>query len=567
MSRRSCYLFLSLFIAGCANQAPPGGGPEDKTAPKILWTIPKQDSVRVGRRTEIQIAFSEAMNQAATEKAIYISPYSPPSFSWKKNILTMTLKDSLEADRTCVITVGTDSKDRHSNPLVQSYSFAFSTGGQIDQGTISGRVVSEYTKRISIWSYRTGNQRKLQADSMICRKRADYITQVGEGGRYQLSYLAQGVYRVFAVVDQDEDFLYTPTVDIIGIASKDIVLSSESMSSSHVDFMLFQEDTSRSVIQSLSPLGTGIVSLRLNHPLRGNTYFEGHGNADSVRSHIRISDSLGVAVPIRDAYVNTNDLSEIRILVDSQNANMNYTLEIFNVVDQKGDTLRSDKFSFHFDAEHVPKTHVELTAPPVKTDPVLPNDVFSFRLDNGVRRNLFEKYFLMTDSASRPVRGVFRWQNSSAVTFYPAALFGDRMAYQIALRTDSIMDWSGQTVSDTAMRWHFTSFKTDSLGTVSGIITDEDSSRSGAFVLTCHSLNQASREYKTEIAKPGRFVINYVIPGKYDLIAYRDEDGNGKYSNGRVIPITFSERFTSYSDTVAVRPNWETSGIVIHFKK
>ncbi len=562
------WLFAAQIFFGCANQAPPGGGPEDKTPPKILWTVPASDSVRVARKTQIQIAFSEAMNQSGTEKAVYISPYSPSKFSWEKNVLTVVPGDSLEEDRTCVVTIGTDAKDIHNNPLAQSYSFAFSTGSKIDRGTIAGRVISEKIKRISIWSYRLGPQGKTAIDSLVYLKRADYITQVGDGGKYQLSYLAGGSYRVFAVADQDENFSYTPSIDFIGIASKDMELSSQNVSVTNIDFMMFQEEASRFTLQFITSVGEQTLSLRLTRPLHSRLYFENHAVRESLKDRLKISDSAsGAAVALRDVYANTNDLSEIRILADGIIAYRTYVLEAFGLVDHTGDTLRSEKLSFNFTPGDVLPTHGKLVVPQAISDPVLPDEFFAFYFDNGIQRALFEKSFSMTDSSSKRVNGKFTWRNSGYVEFHPAGLLANVMSYRISLNTDSILDWSGRAVSDTVTGWNFKSFKIDSLGTVSGQITDEDSARSGAFILTCLHSARTSRDYSAEIPKAGNFRISHLIPGKYNLIAFRDEDGNGIFSYGRVSPITFSERFTGYADTVIVRPNWETSGVTLRFRK
>ncbi|MBL7994258.1 Ig-like domain-containing protein [bacterium] len=565
---RIAILTILLFAWGCASMQPPGGGPEDKEAPEVIWTIPTNDSVRVSRKVDIFVAFSEKMNHETIENAVYLSPHPAGEIklSWKKNVMKIELEDSLESNKTFVVTLGTDGKDIHANALQQAYSFAFSTGDSIDRGSINGRVIAENTKGISIWSYRLGGQ--ANEDSLVYIRRADYITQVGAGGKYKLSYLSPGKYRVYAIADLDADYLYTPSSDYIGLTFKDVTVEPGKLDATGNDFMMFQEDTAKFALQAVVPVDRSQVVVGFSKPLMAELYVENGRRSDGLKKHFTMTDSSsGTEIPIRDIYLNPVKLNEIRILTEPRNVQQRHSLSVRSLFSQTGEEIVSDDMSFGGgdDSSNI-KIETEMFRPQTKDGTVLANDVFGFRFSNGVHRGSFEKYFHMRDSLGNRVNGLFTWAHSAQVEFQPSVLLQSRMAYTIDIIADSVMDWSGKVVGDTVIKYFVNTFKTDSLGYVSGIVADEDTAKPGTYHITCRNLNRSMRDHSVRIDKTGVFNLNYLVPGRYSIVAFKDEDGNGIYSHGRVSPIIFSERFTSYADTVIVRPNWETSNILLRFK-
>lgn len=566
---RIIILIVILILWGCASMQPPGGGPEDKESPTVIWSVPTMDSVRVPRKVDILVAFSEKMNHESVENAVYLSPFPAGEikYSWKKNILKIELRDSLETDKTFVVTLGTDGKDSHGNPLLQAHSFAFSTGDSIDRGSISGRVVTENTKGISIWSYRLDETKN--ADSLIYTKRADYITQVGAGGQYQLSYLSPGKYRIFAIADLDADYRYSPSSDFIGLTFKDVVLKPSKLGSVDIDFMIFQEDTAAFRLESVAAVDPRLLVTFFSKPLHSLSYFENTATPEPLWPHFKMIDSLtGAEIPFREVYLNPSNLREVRIFCELINDPGRYKLFVNDLVSQNGERIVSDSLAFDIgsDTSHI-KIEIELVKPTVKDGSILQNESLEFRFSAGIGRNSFERNFQMRDSTGQSVIGEFVWTNSAQVEFRPHKLLASQMDYKITIPPDSVHDAYGRAVGDTTVRYFLRSFKADSLGFVSGMVMDDDELKTGPYYITCRNLNRNLRDHSVWIETSGSFTLNHLIPGKYSVVAFRDDDRNGLFSYGRVSPITFSEKFTSYADTVTVRPNWETSNVILRFRK
>jgi hypothetical protein len=75
---------------------------------------------------------------------------------------------------TFVVTVGTAVQDGRNNKLASSFSLAFSTGKVLDEGEMSGRVISTSSAAgLDVWAYRCDGI----SDPDPSEQEPDYIVQ------------------------------------------------------------------------------------------------------------------------------------------------------------------------------------------------------------------------------------------------------------------------------------------------------------------------------------------------------------------------------------------------------
>lgn len=554
----------------CASIAPPGGGPEDKTPPVVVSHTPVRDSVRVGRSSVIVVEFSEPMNRESLERSIFISPppVESPILSWDGRVLSIRLVDSLPKDRTCVVTIGTSATDVHQNGLSRALSFAFSTGDSIDQGRISGRVVSEATSAVAVLAYRLNGV--ADPDSEIHRRKADYVTQTDRMGRYELPYLADGTYRVYGLVDLDDDGRYSVGIDGIGLPFKDVILTDMLRTATRVDMQIGVEDKAAFDVTDVVPMNLNTISAVFNRAVLRPMFTEGHARFSDPGTHLFLTDSAsGDTLTVRDWFINTQNWTDLRLLVDRLDTGRTYWLDVRDILSEHGDTLKAARVRLQaVQGMDTGRVSSEWILPEGGTaENIMPDDPLEFRFDKGLNRSSFEKHFVVTDTSRDTVAGTFRWWHSGYVTFVPVRMYKSLMDYTVRLQGDSIRDWEDMSLSDSATVIRFRTFKADSLGAVMGRLEDADANAHGPFVVTCRSLTEGGRGYRRDVAGPGPFEFKHVIPGKYVVAVFRDEDMNGTYSHGRTVPVVFGEPFAAFADTVTVRPNWETSNVVIRFTR
>ncbi|MCP4705010.1 MAG: Ig-like domain-containing protein, partial [candidate division Zixibacteria bacterium] len=208
ISRLTFRLFPVILISiitlllSCAEVSGPPGGPRDETAPTISSTMPISGMVNVPVGNQITITFSERITTKDVEEAIFITPRpdGEVKYSWKKTSLLITLPNYFKSNTTYVISIGTEMKDLRGNKLEESFSFAFSTGETIAEGSIKGLVIQDDkpTAGITIGLYDYSLLDSiLVSDSLY----PPYLTQSGKDGEFEFNYLPDGKYFVLAFGD------------------------------------------------------------------------------------------------------------------------------------------------------------------------------------------------------------------------------------------------------------------------------------------------------------------------------------------------------------------------------
>src|SRR5690554_5140142 len=102
-------LISILFLAGCANQLPPGGGEVDRTPPEIVEIFPQDQTVNYADNS-FKIKFSEYVNKRSVQESVFISPNieGEIEYDWSGTSVEIVLPDSLLENTTYTITIGTD---------------------------------------------------------------------------------------------------------------------------------------------------------------------------------------------------------------------------------------------------------------------------------------------------------------------------------------------------------------------------------------------------------------------------------------------------------------------------
>ena len=250
-------------MAGCAGQAPPGGGPVDHTPPAIVRTVPDSNATRV-EENSIELEFSEYVDRRSVEESIFISPYvGNLEFDWGTTDVKVNLSQKLKKNTTYVVNIGTDVKDvRAGNRMAASHSLAFSTGDSIDQGFISGRVFDAKPEGLMVFAYVLANY---NADTLDpARVKPDYITQTGQNGLFTLSNIAFGRYRIIAVRDEYKNLLYDRQIDEYGMTVGDTAVTYQQPRITSIWFRLSQEDTTKPFITSAQALNDRHVQVRFS---------------------------------------------------------------------------------------------------------------------------------------------------------------------------------------------------------------------------------------------------------------------------------------------------------------
>lgn len=190
-----------IVMQGCANIIPPTGGPRDSLAPVLISATPK-DSMLNFTGKKIVLVFDEyvELDQKLQENLVVSpNPEATPMIDSKLKTVTINLKDSLLPNTTYSINFGSSIKDVNEGNFYKNFTYVFSTGNELSNGTFSGRVLIAETglpdSTLIVVLQRSAS------DTAVVKNKPAYYTKLDGSGRFQFKYLPNETFHVFVVPD------------------------------------------------------------------------------------------------------------------------------------------------------------------------------------------------------------------------------------------------------------------------------------------------------------------------------------------------------------------------------
>ncbi len=554
------YLISTILIVTCANQGFPPGGPEDREPPAIMAEklIPLAGAIRVPRDIRPQIEFNETVDRQTVEDGFFISPYPAGGyeFRWSGRQLKIIFPGNLDSNRTYVLTFGTDVRDLRRNRMIESFTFAFATGDSLDKGRISGRVGgSASTEGVQIWAYPLAGYPNPEPQ----KNEASYITQCNEDGTFLLSYLKLGPYRLFAIIDKEVDRVYNPEVDQIGICTKDAFLSPQKLTEIECNFQLTMQDTTRPGLFRIYNTDNRHVSVRFDESIMKI-------DPDSMQRILiqQIKDGAPVdTLSIILMYQNAQNLSRIELITEPQVANANYLLIARDFFDLWQNLLEPKYRTIDFVGSAAPDTfrpQLVSLEPPDSSKLVALDQKFEFLFSEALIESTFYQHIKIVDSLGNALKGEMLTIAPNHFKFMPREILASEMRYRILVQADSVKDFFQNAMRDSAISYMFTTLNADTLGEITGILTDELPDDLGNIFMKAVPAEQKGKTYEIIVKNPGPYRFKGVFPGNYLISGFRDRDQNETYSYGQLNPWIPAERFFQYADTISVRARWPNEG-------
>lgn len=209
-------VILPGLTTGCANVGNPSGGPRDEDPPYLVTANPLPGSTDV-KKTEIKLTFNEIVNVKDAFSKVVVSPAArPPRVSSLGKTVTIKF-DSLAENTTYTVDFADAIEDNNESNKLQNFAYTFSTGPTVDSLRIAGRVLGardlEPRPGILVGVHPAYPDSVMAADSVFMNKPLLRISKADETGRFIIRGLAPGEYRLFALMDNDNDFKFSSDMD------------------------------------------------------------------------------------------------------------------------------------------------------------------------------------------------------------------------------------------------------------------------------------------------------------------------------------------------------------------
>ncbi|WP_139925080.1 Ig-like domain-containing domain [Hymenobacter sp. DG01] len=251
-SRASVLLLLlgAAGLHGCAAISSPEGGVRDTTPPKLLRTVPANGARNVTGQS-VRLEFSEQVQIKDLQKNLIVAPLLDEKNTYKvredRTAITLTFDKPFAPNTTYSFNFGNSISDiTESNPA-QKAMVSFSTGAQLDSGSVRGVVTDVLTQapyeNASVVLYP-------EADTANVRRgKPYYLARTDKQGRFELNYLKEGRYRAFALADKNQSNRYEEG-ERIGYLSDLLTIGPTTDS---LNFRLTRPDTRRPLITTQKP--------------------------------------------------------------------------------------------------------------------------------------------------------------------------------------------------------------------------------------------------------------------------------------------------------------------------
>lgn len=545
--------FFSIAMAAfsCAIQQAPGGGPKDTKPPQLTGAEPAANSVNF-KGNKITLTFNEFITLKNLEKFLLISPplNKTPEIKENGKKLTIRIKDTLRENSTYKFYLGEAIVDiTEGNPL-RNFSFAFSTGPYIDSLTLSGKVSVasslEAGKDVFVFLYSKTD------DSIPMLERPVYVTRTYDNGNFVFTNLASGKYRLLALKDINGDYLYSPGAEEIAfadsltepsfapVASQDSLgrITLESGGNRQELFLFSEPDSTQRLLKS-GMTGKNQFQLIFRYPVKN--FQMNILDADSAREWCIREFSAGndtIRCWLLPPYADT---LRLQVVADAKKTDtLVFSTEYKTKESSRGKNI-PERNNLTFVSSTSSSRYLELNKPFTFTAsmPITELDSSMIRIINATSHDTLRPQLVKAaDTIGRKTAIIHPWVEGAD--------------YQVLLPKGTVKDIYGE-IND-SITFGFKVRSKEDYGLVRIRLGGENRPEPMVFQLLTEK--GAVVAEKKDI-KDNLVVFDYLLPGKYRVKAFTDENRNGRWDTGVLLRHKQPEKAYLHPKTMDVRGNWE----------
>ena len=194
-------------ITACATINTPEGGAKDLTPPTLQASSPQDQQLNVKTKT-IRLVFDEEVQQKNLVKELLITPNVNNKYEVRSNKTELTLEfdKPLQDSTTFTLNFRKGIVDITEQNPATALKLSFSTGSFIDSSSVSGQVLNLLKQTPEKGAVVALYQAE---DTMSVRKnRPYYLTVTDSLGRYEIENVKEGNYRMYAIMDKNDNSYY-----------------------------------------------------------------------------------------------------------------------------------------------------------------------------------------------------------------------------------------------------------------------------------------------------------------------------------------------------------------------
>lgn len=221
------WLIIALLVIvgySCASVGSPDGGPYDEMPPKFIGSTPGMRAVNA-KDKKLELEFDEYIKLEKPAEKVVVSPpqLEQPEIKVSGKKVVVELLDTLKDATTYTIDFSDAIVDNNEGNPMGHFTYSFSTGEVIDTMEVSGTVLNaadlEPIKGMLVGLHKNLN------DTAFTKLPFDRVSRTDSRGRFSIRGVAPGEYRIYALMDGNQNYLFDSKTEMIAFNDSIIVPS------------------------------------------------------------------------------------------------------------------------------------------------------------------------------------------------------------------------------------------------------------------------------------------------------------------------------------------------------
>ena len=531
-----------VFLSSCADERPSTGGRRDSIPPKLSYADPTNKTLNF-QGDKVKLHFSEFIQQTLEPKEIIISPPvdKKPKMTVDGKTITITFKSKLKENTTYTINFGDAIKDNNEGNILKNFTYVFSTGDKLDTAKISGSV-SNAADPLSLDNIIIALY-PIDSIDGILHSKPFYFAKTDNAGVFTINNVHSGTYYVYGLRDQNQNYIYDQSDELIGFTDSTITLTDSSKEKISLSVFLsannkpkFTDALSTAPGKIVITYNSPIKTLKLNSDLLSNrdiveinekkdsvTYWYSSCYDKKMRLFLLANDSISDSLTV--------DLKTFPR--DSTNNDKKYTLSIESQ-QVKGDTTR------------------KIIAPKPVLSPFKPISLILSRPVDSIDRN--KPLEITTDSTSKKDTAVFTLDKKTRRRLTLDFPQIEKSSYKLVIPDSSFKDIFGWWNKKIVYKWNSDAF--DNYGNIILKLKFEHPEK--YYILKVLNQDNVAIETFYYVGNEEKTItIKNAKVGMYHLQAIEDNNKNAEWDSGDFSKKQQPEKVINFRDTYEVKGNWD----------
>lgn len=527
--KKIIYLILIALNLACANFIAPTGGEPDNEPPKLIHSIPV-DQTKNFNGKEIFMEFDELIEASAIYNELIIIPKLENNYEVKVKNNTVKIKFDKEFkdSTTYVLNFKNAIKDLTEKNPANNLKLVFSTYDKIDSLHVKGKVVNLINQEPVL----NATVALFPNDTLPLNKQQPlYFTKTDSLGNYIIENIKNNKYAIRAFTDKNDNLIYNQETELIGFLTDSLNVN-KNIDLEKIE--IYKADLTPIKVNRFIPRENDFTIQLNKNPLDVELKFQNIADSNKVYHHV--------------------EKNEIKIFKLTENiVDTLYTNVIVTDSLLKKDTLETKIYFRERTGRKRGKNLLNIKSEITNNQSIREEITYNLHFDLPIKNVNTEKIEIKDDSVYINTHFL---KEISKTHYQIKATVKDHNKIQLLIPSNTFESFYGDT--NTVFQINNPVLTKEELGLIEGSTNDSTNVKKIAVLINQDNKKEIERQ---EFDKT--FLFEKLIPGTYIIQIIFDENENGIWDPGYILEGKLPEKIIMTKNPIRVRSNYEIRNLIL----